>query len=64
LVSSRKVVEKEMLEIFQRNPDRNIPVVANVVRAVQRKKQSSYPKNPTLHFEWGKNVVKWHWCDF
>jgi hypothetical protein len=64
LVSSRKVVEKEMLEIFQRNPDRNIPVVANVVREVQRKKQSSYPKNPTLHFEWGKNVVKWHWCDF
>jgi hypothetical protein len=40
LVSSRKVVEKEMLEIFQRNPDRNIPVVANVVRAVQRKKNS------------------------
>ncbi|XP_046445142.1 uncharacterized protein LOC124194801 [Daphnia pulex] len=54
LASSRKVVEKEMLQIFQQNPDRNLPVVANVVRAVQRKKQSSYPKNPTdLHFEWG-----------
>ena len=54
LVSSRKVVEKEMLEIFQRN----LPVVANVVRAVQRKKQSSYPKNPTdLHFEWGKMLL-------
>ncbi|EFX72194.1 hypothetical protein DAPPUDRAFT_254642 [Daphnia pulex] len=52
LVSSRKVVEKEMVKIFQQNPDRNLPVVANVVRAVQRKKQSSYPKNPTdLHFE-------------
>ncbi|EFX75574.1 hypothetical protein DAPPUDRAFT_323258 [Daphnia pulex] len=34
LVSSRKVVEKEMLKIFQQNPDRNLPVVANVVRAV------------------------------
>jgi hypothetical protein len=55
LISARAVVEKEMLVEFAKNPSRDLPVKDNIIRAVQRKKQPKFPKNPVdLHFEWGK----------
>jgi hypothetical protein len=62
LISARKVVEKELVKVHEKDTERHLPVVANIVRAVQRKKQSAFPKNPTdLHFQWGKyfkSVIK------
>jgi hypothetical protein len=50
LVSSRKILVKEILEIFQRDPQRSLPVMANVVRAVQRKKNSRFIWKTLLYF--------------
>ncbi|EFX70008.1 hypothetical protein DAPPUDRAFT_257643 [Daphnia pulex] len=53
LASARAVLEKEMMLEFAKDPSRNLPVKNNLIRAVQRKKQPKFPKNPTdLHFDW------------
>jgi hypothetical protein len=59
LASARAVVEKEMMVEFAKDPSRNLPVKNNLIRAVQRKKQPKFPKNPTdLHFDWGKCPIQ------
>ena len=58
LVSAKGVVEKEMMDEFTKDPSCNLPVRANIIRAVQRKKQSHYPKNPTdFEFDWGSDII-------
>ena len=58
LVSAKGGVEKEMMDEFTKDPSRNLPVRANIIRAVQRKKQSHYPKNPTdFEFDWGSDII-------
>jgi hypothetical protein len=50
LASARGVVEKKMMVEFAKDPSRNLPVKDNIIRALQRKKQPKFPKNPTdLH---------------
>ncbi len=58
LVSAEVVVEKEMMDEFTKDPSRDLPVKANIIRAVQRKKQSHYPKNPMdFEFDWGSKII-------
>ena len=52
LISARIVVEKEVIVEFHKDPFRN-PVVAKIIRAVQRAKQPKNSKNSAnLYFEW------------
>jgi hypothetical protein len=62
LVSSRKILVKEILEIFQRDPQRSLPVMANVVRAVQRKKTVVLSEKPYFTLNGVKillNCIHW-----
>jgi hypothetical protein len=44
LISARTVVEKEVMAEYDKDPSRDLPLVANIIRAVQRAKQPKYPK--------------------
>jgi hypothetical protein len=52
LVSASAVVEKEIVVEFAKNSSRNLPVKNKLIRVMQRKKHSKFPKNPMdLNFE-------------
>ncbi len=53
--SAKQVVEPIFLQHFEKDPEKNLPVLYNITRAAQRQKEKSYPKNPLdLEFDWGK----------
>jgi hypothetical protein len=58
LISARKVVEKELVKVFEKDTERHLPVVANIVRAVQRKKQLAFPKTQHISISNGVNFSK------
>ena len=56
LVSTKAVVEKEIMEKFAKNPTGNLPVRANILRAIQ--KISHNQKNSTdFEIDWGINII-------
>jgi hypothetical protein len=43
---------------FQKDPQCNLPVKVNIVRAVQWMKKPKFSKNPdNLQFDWGKFII-------
>ena len=45
------------MENFERDPERNLPVLSNVNKVAQRMKAKSFPKNIlNLEFDWGKRT--------
>ncbi|EFX70009.1 hypothetical protein DAPPUDRAFT_113060 [Daphnia pulex] len=51
--TAKQVVEPIFLQHFEKDPERNLPVLYNVTRAAQRQQEKSYPKNPlNLEFDW------------
>jgi hypothetical protein len=51
-------VEKELVKVFEKDTERHLPVVANIVRAVQRKKQLAFPKTQHISISNGVNFSK------
>jgi hypothetical protein len=55
--TARQVVEPIFSGPFNINPERNLPVLKNVQRTINRVKEKNYPKNPlNLKFDWGNNI--------
>jgi hypothetical protein len=53
-----QIVEPILMEHFERDPERNLPVLSNVNKVAQRMKAKSFPKNPlNLEFDWGKEQI-------
>jgi hypothetical protein len=56
--ATHQVVEPIFLKHFERDPERNLPVLANVNKDAQRTKGKSYPKNPlNMEFDLGKKIL-------
>lgn len=52
--STRQIVEPIFSKHFEEDPERDMPVLANVNKVAQRAKAKSFPKNPiNLEFDWG-----------
>jgi hypothetical protein len=46
--STAKVIESILTKHFEKDPERDLPVLANLQRAARRTKHQSIPKNPLI----------------